>query len=474
MDFLALTVAALVVWLLGASLLMALRTAAPAQGGEAWWIGGTGYLLGAFVLTLWMRGLSLAGIRFSAGAIALPLIVVTIACLGVWWRRQQRELRVPRDRTWGSVLVPPLRGVARVIWFALLAWLAVRFVLLGIEVVSRPLYPWDAWTQWATKARVWYELGYVAPFARADEWFAANGKAYLDASPEYPPTMPLLQVWNCIVMGRWDDSLMNVPWWQIAIALTCAVYGGLRSLQTDALPALVGAFLVASLPLANVHVALAGYADLPLAAYYVTAVLAVMRWAHTRNWREAIVALVLAIACTQIKNPGWFWAATLVPAVLVVLLPKHGIRISMVAFAAAALLLVVLGRMKLTLFNYQIDLNYDPPWRDLGESYFLLGNWNLLWYGAIIVLVLARKDLLSRSLAPVTITIIGGLLFLFFVFGFTNASTFISDQTTVNRATLHLAPVIVVFIVLGWQAFAARWRAAHEEAPSPSSPVVPG
>ncbi len=55
----------------------------------------------------------------------------------------------------------------------------------------------------------------------------------------------------------------------------------------------------------------------------------------------------------------------------------------------------------------------------------------------------------------------GGLLFLFFVFGFTTASFWISDQTTVNRATLHLAPLIVVFMVVAWQAFARRWAGAH-------------
>ena len=56
---------------------------------------------------------------------------------------------------------------------------------------------------------------------------------------------------------------------------------------------------------------------------------------------------------------------------------------------------------------------------------------------------------------------VGGLLFLFMVFGFTTASYYISDQTTVNRATLHLAPLIVAFMIMTWQAFAVRWAATH-------------
>jgi hypothetical protein len=461
MDLLALAASALLPWMLGIALLTLLRAPqrAPADPGEIAWIAGAGYLTGAFALTLWMRALSLAGVKFSALAIALPLLVLTAACVALQWRRH--------DKAWLAALrefaIIPTIGRARVIWWLLLGWLAVRFALLGIEIATRPLYPWDAWTQWATKARVWYELGYLAPFARALEWLAANGAVYFDASPEYPPTMPLLQVWTCLCLGRWDDVLMNWPWWQIGIALTLAVYGGLRSLGVAPLGALVGAFLVASLPLANVHVALAGYADLPLAACYAAAALSFLRWAQSRDLRDAALALVLAAACTQIKNPGWFWAMTLVPGAIVVLLPRYGVRVALVGFAAAGFVLVALARMKITLFNYRIDLDYNPPWGDLAESYFLLGNWHLLWYGAIIAALLAGRELLSRSLAPLSIIVLGGLIFLFFVFGFTNASAYISDQTTVNRATLHLAPLIAVFLVLAFEAFARRWRAAHPE-----------
>jgi len=128
--------------------------------------------------------------------------------------------------------------------------------------------------------------------------------------------------------------------------------------------------------------------------------------------------------------------------------------------------------LKFSVFNYQINLDFNPAWSDLGASYFLLGNWHLLWYGAIIIAVLAGRQLLSRTLAPLTIIVLGGLLFLFFVFAFTNAAFYIADQTTVNRATLHLAPLIVVFMVLAWQAFAQRWIAAHPEPVATAEPSV--
>jgi hypothetical protein len=461
MDAVALTTAALVAWLPGVAALMALRASRPLAPGEAAWIAGAGYLVGAFALTLWMRALSRLGVPFAVLPIALPLAFGALALLAYAWRRDRVDMRALPARFARALAARDLAGWSRILWFALLAWLALRFAMLAVEVLSRPLYPWDAWTQWATKARVWYELGHLAPFARFAEWYAAGGAVYFDASPEYPPTMPLLQVWNCLMLGRWDDTLMNMPWWQMAVALALAVYGGLRLQDVAALPAFIATFLVATLPLANVHVALAGYADLPLAAFYTAAALALLRWARERDVRTALVALVLAAACTQIKNPGWFWAATLAPAAWVVLLPRYGMRMALAAFGAAALLIAVLARMKINVFAYRLDLDFDPPWNDLFESYFLLGNWNLLWFGVVAAAALARRELIAPALAPLTVTMIGGVLFLFFVFAFTNASAFIADQTTVNRATLQMAPLVVCFMTLAFTAFSRRFSATR-------------
>ena len=183
-----LLVGGLLPWWLGIALVLAMQPKPRAleAPGEIAWVAGTGYLAGAFVLTLVMRALSLAGIKFSVAGIVVPVVVLAIAGSVLVWRRNGAALR-PALRRASHALVAPdsLAPWARIVWWAILAWLAIRFALLGVEIMSRPLYPWDAWTQWATKARVWYELGYLAPFARADAWLAANGAVYFDASPEY-------------------------------------------------------------------------------------------------------------------------------------------------------------------------------------------------------------------------------------------------------------------------------------------------
>jgi len=51
------------------------------------------------------------------------------------------------------------------------------------------------------------------------------------------------------------------------------------------------------------------------------------------------------------------------------------------------------------------------------------------------------------------------------VFAFTNARDWVTDQTTINRATLHLAPLVVVLGALLWRELAA--------ATQPAAPVTP-
>ena len=214
----------------------------------------------------------------------------------------------------------------------------MRFALLGIEVASRPLYPWDAWTQWATKARVWYELGYLAPFARVGRVVRRQWRGLLRCVARVSADDAAaagVDLSHARPLGRRADELALVADRRRARA-SPSTAGCARS-ASRALAALVGAFLVASLPLANVHVALAGYADLPLAACYAAAALALLRWAQSRDLRDAALALLLAVACTQIKNPGWFWAVTLVPAAVVVLLPRYGVRVALVGFAVGGL-----------------------------------------------------------------------------------------------------------------------------------------
>jgi len=460
-DALRLTLGWALVWAFGIlSILATTRPSALVRPGERAWIAGCGFFVGAFLLTLWMRGLSLAGIRFSLASIGLPVAVATIA-LGALARKRWKTKSAPRV---------PMSRSQRVLVIALAAWLAFRFVVLLLDVVWTPLYPWDAWIQWATKSRVWYELGRIVPFGRSEAWFAANGAMWFDASPNYPATVPLWQVWSSVALARFDDALMNLPWWLTAVAFAIAVFGALRGGGFDVASAWIGTWLVSSLPLANVHVALAGYADLPMAAYFALAALALWRWSLRRALDDAVLAGVLAIACTTIKTPGIVWALCLVPGVVLATMPRHAARIIAFGLFAALMTLAVLAQTSPVILGYRLHLDFAPAWQALADSLFLLGNWHLLWYVAIVVAIAAWRDVRSPVLAPLAAVLAAGLVFLLVAFSFTNARNWVTEQTTVNRAVLHIAPLVLVFALLAVHAWFARRRAAS--APQPAAPAA--
>jgi hypothetical protein len=120
---------------------------------------------------------------------------------------------------------------------------------------------------------------------------------------------------------------------------------------------------------------------------------------------------------------------------------------------AAICATLVLAGAEPVILGYHLHLDFKMPWRALFDAYFAFGNWNLLWFGVIAVAMLARRHLLSRELAPYTAIVAAGGMFLFFGFAFTNASQWVEDQSTVNRATLHLAPLVVIWMLLSYRAW---------------------
>jgi hypothetical protein len=471
LDALALLISALLPWSAGTAVVLALRERSRAieAPGEIAWLVGAGYLVGAFALAFWMRVMSLAGLPFGRIAIGAPLLLAASAGTWIAWRRDGRALLdVPRERLRAWIAAPGVPRVVRIAGWIVVATIALRFALLLLEVLWQPLYPWDAWTQWATKARVWFELGHQVPFVTADAWVAGDGAAYFDAAPTNPPTLPLLQVWTCVALGRWDDALMNLPWWLFAVALTLAVAGSLRRLGAPHAYALAGAYIVASIPLANAHVALAGYSDLPLAACYCTATLAFLHWHAMRHRSDALLALFLAVACTQLGAPGLAWTLTLVPGIVVAALPKLGFRIVGIAIGCTLFALAVLARTSPVVGGHALHLDFDPAWYSLGERVFLLGNWNLLWYGVIGAAAFAGRQLPSPALGPLTATFAAAMLLFLAMAGFPSLASALAGPTPTSRLLLQLAPLAAVFTVLAFLAFATRSSAPAAAAPPPT------
>ena len=445
-------------WILGVAFLFGTRTRFPTAGaGEMCWTLGAGWFAGVLFVALWMHLLTAIGVKFGVGTIGAPLFFAAAIAIAWQVRRARPDWNAAVCAAWRDLRAPDLTGWSRALWFGMLAWLALRGALALAEIVLRPVFPWEAWSRWATKARVFFELRSIVPFVGPDRWLASSLGVWFDAGSREPLTMPLLLAWESIAMGRWDDALMNVSWWVAAIALLLAIFGALRTLGVAPVIALLATWLVASLPLIDVHVALAGYADVFLSAFFALAGLALLRWQQTHAAEDVAVAALFVVALPLVKSAGTVWIAAAFPGMIVALAPARGQRVATIVLAAGAGVLLLLSRTHLTVAGVPLHIEFAPAWASFGADLFFLDNWHLLWYAAIVVAVLGWRHALKPALAPLTFMLAGGVLCVFAVFAFPGITSRLGDATNTNRAALVIAPLACVWIVLTFRAWASAW-----------------
>ena len=408
---------------------------------------GYGYLIGMTAVTLQMRLLDMIGVRWSLAWVALPIAALAcVALVGLRFRNPLINLREHGRRVRDALVAMPSGTGA--IFCLLLALTVVRVITLGLEVVWTPLLTYDAWAQWASKARVWYGYGSLQPFVPSTAWASAPGTmTFTDTHPEYPGTVPLFQVWTAICLGRWDESLVNIPWAVAFASLGVAFYAQTRRLGFSAVKSMFGAYLLLSLPFLTVHVALAGIADVFISIAYGLATMALWHWTIGRRWGDAAMALAMAAICAMLKLEGFVWALTLVPAILVAINRRVGLTIFVVG-AIAGVLFLAFAPSEIRITNYVFRTHFANVWYPLYQHMFVMDNWHLLWYAAIALVAVNYRYLLEDPLAPMTVTMLSAAGIAIVTFFFSSASGGVDDESLVNRLLLHLVPTLVFYLAL--------------------------
>ncbi len=229
-------------------------------------------------------------------------------------------------------------------------------------------------------------------------------------------------------LGRWDESLINLPWLLCCLGLLAAFYGQARAAGSTVLTATVFTYMLLSMPLLGTHVALAGYADLFLGAVYCAAIMAFHNWSLTRGRGQAMVAIFFALCCPLIKNEGLFWLLTFIPGLILLLLPA---RPALTLLAAGLVVLVVallLIPPDLAVAGHSLgnlNLGYRPgALAGIATSLWVQDNWHLLGYLLVALppLVLVLRTSASGKLAVVAATLLSAIILFLFLFLFTRYS----------------------------------------------------
>ncbi|MDS4019756.1 MAG: hypothetical protein RKR03_04490 [Candidatus Competibacter sp.] len=419
---------------------------------------GYGYVLGILAATLLLRVMDAVGIRLNFVCPAtLMVVAAVVAAVGAWRGRTMPGRELVGG---GNGEGPP--GWQRLLWVLLVVWLAARLAVLALEVFWLPLYPWDAWSTWMVRPRAWLEFRRLVPFQDAGAWLGdPTGLVYHIEAWRYPLTVSLIALWTALASGQWLESSINLSWLCCGLALGLGCYGQARIWGATPLQGLIFVWLVLSLPLLDVHIALAGYADLWLATVFGMSAIAFMQWIRFQDRRQGILAVVLASFCPFIKQEGLVWLLLFLPPLLVTWLPRRyllgliGIIATFLGFwlflGSGAFHVPGLGDFRITLETIQIPglgqfhLMYWNNWGSVMENLLILDNWHLLGYLLLVavggIVLLRKKE--RGDLRVTTLFVLSMLLAVFGLFFLTEAGRWAEDFTSVNRIILHFVPALL-------------------------------
>lgn len=377
----------------------------------------------------------------------------------------------------------------RVLWCLLLIAILMRLGVIASETLLRPTFPWDAWAAWAVKPKAWFLLGQHVPYVPMREWLAQPDLQSLTSSIwDYPELLAWVQIWFASAIGDWNEPLINTVWVGVLAAIGLASYGHWRALGLRPGMTMLLVYALLSLPLLDAHAALAGYADLWLAAAFGMAVLCWMRWIGQRNPGQLLLAAAFALSLPLIKLEGAVWLLLLSIVVLFGLLPGRSRWVVFATMFLLAVLGIAVGGFPLPIFGLgwvhlawgqvvipalgELDLHWRPVGSAMLSGLLTLPNWHLLWYVAPLVIALRwpvlARDRCARSLGAL---LAGCALFLFVLFFFTDAAAWAENYTSANRLVLHIVPALfsLLAVLLG----DLRLPVA-DKSPRPTAPTAPG
>ncbi|MEH6591053.1 MAG: hypothetical protein V7746_12385 [Halioglobus sp.] len=455
-----LAVALLLPWALGCAVTFCLLSSNRRWNGAI--VAGHGYLLGILLITALLRIWDAVGLSFNFWALATIAALVTVACWVAGLRKNVSPQRHAQPET-----RLPLWHLLTVL--ALLGLIILRYLLITQELMLRPLFAWDAWMNWAPKALVWFHFNELTPFINLNDWVytVESQGGYTLGSWRYPPTVPLIQLWGMLGSGVSDHTTIYLPWLLAPLALSLALYGHLRLAGTPVIVAVLGCYCLLSIPYLNVHTALAGYADIWLFATTGLAAFALHEYSKHKNMGYALLALIMAAGCTQIKIPGIVIGSLLLLVFITKAInPRRRLVLVVLAIAGGTVAVITLvgvqihipGIGDLTINRQTISiphigsftLTYHNTLDAFTKNSFKLQNWHLIWY--IFIGVAAVKLVRGEwQSAPSTslLVILGIFLFVGFVFTFTQIALSALDYTGLNRAIMYaVAPT--VFYLSHW------------------------
>ena len=269
---------------------------------------GVGFFVTASLTALWLRTdllpLNVAAL-LAAGACLLISLAGSIPLL-----RRYSAIQPQQPAAKSGLIQQPEYGGEKMITILISAVIVCFLFLICLNNVYRDIFPWDAFTTWMYRAKVWALSNGVEPFSSTQHWLESGSAHYVLEAAHYPISVSAIAAFSAALAGGWSDQGASLPWFFTALA-SCLVLLGLSKYQAPqgGLSPLIACGMLATTPLLHLHGSLAGYADIWVMGTSGMGLTGLCIWSQRQD-RELLAAsfLLLGLGCLW-KLEGWMWLA---------------------------------------------------------------------------------------------------------------------------------------------------------------------
>jgi len=387
MDFLLLAVALLVLMVGGAGLTLLLMSNGPRSTAAE--LSALSFLLGSAVVSAlsFVFGFLVSG-SYLRWTIASSCVSLGLA--GLWRRGWPIK---PRE-------VLPAGGAG---------WLLLALNAIQIAAVARigfgRVLGWDGLFNFESKARLAFLNGGAIPIA----FFSDPTRTWTLQS--YPLLLPLAESWLYLWLSRADQELVKITFVLFFAAALCLLHGGNQRLGVAGWRKLIAPLLLFTAPLllAGDGSATSGYADFPLAVFYLAAVIWVAEfWRSGDGAALRLAGVLLAAACWLKQEGAILWLTAIMVVAFRIWLDERARRqwrnLAALALPGAA---VLAGWQAFVRWNHSLNVSQFSPLRldtlranlprvpaiflAVGSEFANWRHWGVFWLIAIGVTVITWR-----------------------------------------------------------------------------------
>ncbi len=411
---------------------------------------GAGYVLGWFVTTLILRVYDYFQRPFELYEIVAIECIIAIPLLFLKARQCSiEELRLEKAPS----------NLSYFLAITIVVLLLYRFGLTAVDLLSKPVFPWDGWSSWSAKAKIFFYYKSIPSLSDVLTFWQFTDETMVSANgARHPYFISLIQTYTALCWGDWDDNIVNLPWWGLGLATVFVVYGSLRYLGIKMLPAILASYAAVSMPIWDIHISLGSYADIWVGASLFCSLCFLMFVLSYKERRLLFVFFIFCMITYLTKNTAlifvlslllvviWHWLGWVWSIILLIL----GLGLYLVGHAwLDDELITYLRNLLSSGFNKKM-LTYNPVEKLVWHEWFLMDNWHYLFLGGVVSVILFPLQKCRSDLYRLKLLVVSGVCLILLMLLLTLLTTKMSSLNFVayfNRVSLYFVLVYALIPV---------------------------